>query len=132
MSMNLVHHPFPVLGLLRPVMDSTSQNDFVGSVQVVVPMLIVILCGGIRGTAPLTFNLGARWCWVVSFMCWLIYFWYPLNRRLGGPQVSLSNLEKRNSPVTPGTVLWMAIQHVAWSLYRLSCLSSILKCSSSV
>jgi hypothetical protein len=36
-------------------------------------------------------------------------------------------LEKRNSLVTPGTVLWF-IQHVAWSLYRLSCLSCILNC----
>lgn len=82
---------------------------------------------GIRGTAPLTLNLGARWSWVVSFTCWLIYFWYPLSRRLGRPQVSLGNLEKRNSLVTPGTVLWF-IQHVAWSLYRLSCLSCILNC----
>jgi hypothetical protein len=39
---------------------------------------------GIRGTAPLTFNLGARWRWVVSFTCWPIYFWYPLNGARGG------------------------------------------------
>ena len=117
---------FPVRGLLRHVMDITRQNDSVVITRSC-PYAYHDPMWGIRGTASLTFNPGARWRWVVSFTCWLIYFWYPLNRRLGGPQVSLSNLEKRNSLVTPGIVLWI-IQHVAWSLYQLSCLSSILKC----
>jgi hypothetical protein len=47
---------------------------------------------GSEGIAPHTFfDLGTRWRWIVSFTLRLLYpqgkrLWYPLDRRLGGPQ----------------------------------------------
>jgi len=39
-----------------------------------------------KGIAPLIFNFGTRWMWVVRFMLQLFYHWYQLNTRLDGPQ----------------------------------------------
>jgi hypothetical protein len=46
---------------------------------------------GSGGMAPRILDLGTRWRWVVSFMPRPLYPqgkspWYPLDRRLGGPQ----------------------------------------------
>jgi hypothetical protein len=43
------------------------------------------------GIAPRILDLGTRWSWVVSFTPRPLHFegkshWYPLGRRLGGPQ----------------------------------------------
>jgi hypothetical protein len=43
------------------------------------------------GIAPRILDLGTTWRWVVSFTPRLLYLqgeipWYPLDRRLGGPQ----------------------------------------------
>jgi hypothetical protein len=45
-------------------------------------------------------NLGTRWEWVVSFMPWQLYIWgknlwYPLDRRLGGPQCQSGHCGKK-------------------------------------
>jgi hypothetical protein len=62
---------------------------------------------GSGGTAPHILDLGTRWRWVVSFMPWLLYSqgkcpWYPLDRRLGGPQSHSghSGREKNSQPPT--------------------------------
>jgi hypothetical protein len=44
-----------------------------------------------RGIAPRFLDLGTRWRWLVSFTTRPLClqgkrFWYPLDRRLGGPQ----------------------------------------------
>jgi hypothetical protein len=44
-----------------------------------------------EGIAPRILDLGSRWRWVVSFTPRPLYSqgkspWYPLDRRLGGPQ----------------------------------------------
>jgi hypothetical protein len=46
---------------------------------------------GVGGIAPRILDLGTRWRWVVSFTPRPLYPrgkspWYPLDRRLGGPQ----------------------------------------------
>jgi hypothetical protein len=46
---------------------------------------------GSGGIAPFILDLGTRWRWVVSFTFRSLYHqgkgpWYPLDRRLGGPQ----------------------------------------------
>jgi hypothetical protein len=46
---------------------------------------------GSGGIAPRILDLGTRWRWVVSFTALPLYpqgkrTWYPLDRRLGGPQ----------------------------------------------
>jgi len=48
-------------------------------------------CWGSGGIAALILDLSTRWRCVVSFMPWPLYskgksLWYPLDRRLGGPQ----------------------------------------------
>jgi len=48
------------------------------------------MCGS-GGIAPSVFHLGPRWRWLVSFTPRPLYPqgkspWYPLDRRLGGPQ----------------------------------------------
>jgi hypothetical protein len=55
------------------------------------------------GIAPRILDLGTRWRWVVSFTPWPIYPqgkkpWYPLDRRLGGPQSRLDAAVKRQIP----------------------------------
>jgi hypothetical protein len=60
------------------------------------------------GIAPCFLDLGTRWRWVVSFMPQPLYFqgkspWYPLGRRLGGPQSrSGRGGEEKNSQPLPG------------------------------
>jgi hypothetical protein len=63
---------------------------------------------GIGGIAPLILDLGTRWRWVVSLTPRPLYPqrespWYPLDRRLGGPQ-SLSGRGggEKNSQPLPG------------------------------
>jgi hypothetical protein len=46
---------------------------------------------GSEGIAPRNLDFGVRWRWLVNFTPLLLYPqgkspWYPLNRRLGGPQ----------------------------------------------
>jgi hypothetical protein len=63
---------------------------------------------GCRGIAPRIPDLGIRWRWVVSFTPRPLYPqrkspWYPLDRRLGGPQSrSGRGGEKKNSQSPPG------------------------------
>jgi hypothetical protein len=63
---------------------------------------------GSGGIAPLILDLGTRWRWVVSFTPRPLYPqgkspWYPLNRRLGGPQSrSRRGGEEKNSQPLPG------------------------------
>jgi len=60
------------------------------------------------GTAPGIFVFGTRWRWVVSFTPRPLYHrgkspWYPLHRRLGGPQSrSGRGGEEKNSQPLPG------------------------------
>jgi hypothetical protein len=42
-------------------------------------------------------DLGTGWRWVVSFMPWLLWPQYPLDRRLGGPQSGCCGAEKKIS-----------------------------------
>jgi hypothetical protein len=64
--------------------------------------------GGIRRIAPRIIDLGTRWRWVVSFTPRPLYSqgknpWYPLDRRLGGPQISSGRSGgKKNSQPQPG------------------------------
>jgi len=51
---------------------------------------------GSGGIVPCIPNLGTRWIWVVSFTPWPLYSrtkspCYPLDRRLGGPQIGSKN-----------------------------------------
>jgi len=40
---------------------------------------------------------------VVSFTPWPLYYWYPLDRRLGGPEIqSGRGVEEKNSQLPPG------------------------------
>jgi hypothetical protein len=61
-----------------------------------------------RGIAPRFLDLGTRWRWVVSFTSMPLYRqgkspWYPLYRRLGGPQSrSGRGGEEKNSLSLPG------------------------------
>jgi hypothetical protein len=57
--------------------------------------------------APRIFDLGTRWRWVVSFTPQSLYpqrksFWYPLERRLGGPQCRSGGggKEKNSQPLS--------------------------------
>jgi hypothetical protein len=60
------------------------------------------------GSAPRILDFGIIWRWVVSFTPRLLYPqgkspWYPLDRRLGGPQNrSESGGEEKNSQPLPG------------------------------
>jgi hypothetical protein len=63
---------------------------------------------GIGDIAPLILWRRHRWRWVVSFTPRLLYPqgknpWYPLDRRLGGPQIpSGRGSEEKNSQPPPG------------------------------
>jgi hypothetical protein len=63
---------------------------------------------GNGGIAPRIIDLGTRWRWVVSFTPRPLYPqgknpWYPLNRRLGGPQSRFGHCgEEKNSQPPPG------------------------------
>jgi hypothetical protein len=60
------------------------------------------------GIAPLILGFSTRWRWVVSFTPLSLYLqgkspWYPLDRRLGGPQSrSGRGSEEKNSQPLPG------------------------------
>jgi hypothetical protein len=60
------------------------------------------------GIAPHILELGTRWRWVVNFTPRPLYLqgkspWYPLDRRLGGPQSrSGRGGEAKNSQPLPG------------------------------
>jgi hypothetical protein len=60
------------------------------------------------GIATCIFNLSTRRWWFVSFTPWPLYYqvkspWYPLDRRLGGPQSwSRRGGEEKNSQPLPG------------------------------
>jgi hypothetical protein len=61
-----------------------------------------------EGTAPRILDLATRWRWVVSFVPQPLYPqgkspWYPLDRRLGGPQSrSGRGGDEKNSQTLPG------------------------------
>jgi len=58
--------------------------------------------------APRILDLGTRWYWVVSFTTRPLYPqgkspWYPIDRRLGGPQSRSGNgCGEKNSQLPPG------------------------------
>jgi hypothetical protein len=66
---------------------------------------------GSGGIAPRILDLGTRWRWVVSFTPQSLYpqgksTWYPLDRRMGGPQShSGRGGEEVNSQPLPGLEL---------------------------
>jgi hypothetical protein len=73
------------------------------------------------------FDLGTRWKWVVSFMPWLLYPqrqspWYPLDRRLGGPQSwSGYGVEEKNTQPPLGFESWSSDHPTcSQSLYQLN------------
>jgi hypothetical protein len=74
--------------------------------------------------APLILDLGSRWRWVVSFTTWPLYPqgkrpWYPLDRRLGGPQSrSGRSGEEKNSQSLTG-LEHPITQRYTTELYRL-------------
>jgi hypothetical protein len=58
------------------------------------------------GIASHILDLGTRWRWVASFMPCLLYPcckspWYPLDRRLGGPQSQSGCSGKEKTPTLP-------------------------------
>jgi hypothetical protein len=61
-----------------------------------------------RGSGDMAPHTDTRWRWVVGFTPWLLYPqgkspWYPLVRRLGGPQNrSGRGGEEKNSQPPPG------------------------------
>jgi hypothetical protein len=65
-------------------------------------------CWGSGGIAPRILDLGTRWRCVVSFTLRPLFpqgksSWYPLDRRLGGPQSrSVCCSEEKNSQPLPG------------------------------
>jgi hypothetical protein len=67
---------------------------------------------GSGGIAPGILWPGTSWRWVVSFMPQLLYLqgkrpWYPLDRRLGGPQSQSGHrVEEKNSQPLSGIDLW--------------------------
>jgi hypothetical protein len=69
-------------------------EKFKVKVQLPLCFNLALLHGGLLGNGgitPLILDLGTRWRWVVSFTPCLLYPqgkspWYPLGRRLGGPQ----------------------------------------------
>jgi hypothetical protein len=73
---------------------------------------------GSGSIAPHVLDLGTRWRWVVSFTSRPLYPqgknpWYPLNRRLGGPQSrSGRGGEEKNSQPLPGLE---PSDHPTWS-----------------
>jgi hypothetical protein len=63
---------------------------------------------GSEGIAPRILDLGTRWRWAVSFTPRSLYTkgkspWYPLDRRLGGPQSQSGHIgEEKNSQPLAG------------------------------
>jgi len=64
--------------------------------------------GGSESVTPRILELGTRWRWAVIFTPRPLYFqekrpWYPLDKRLGGPQSrSRRGGEEENSQPLPG------------------------------
>jgi hypothetical protein len=59
------------------------------------------------GIAPRILDLGTRWRWVVSFTPPSLHPqgnspWYPLERRLSGPQSRSGRSDEKNSQLLPG------------------------------
>jgi hypothetical protein len=80
-----------------------------------------------EGIAPHILDLGTRWRWVVTFTSWPLYpqeksSWYPLDRRLGGPQSqtwwgekysALTGIQAPNHPAhSPVLCHWALPAHV--------------------
>jgi hypothetical protein len=78
---------------------------------------------GSVGIAPRIHDLGTRWSWVVSFTPQPLYLqgkspWYPLDRRLGGPQsrsgrggdmpVTFAHWNKRDIRLQTAEMRWTA------------------------
>jgi hypothetical protein len=102
--------------------------------------------------APRIVDLGTRWRWVVSFTPRPLYPqgrspWYPLDRRLGGPQsrsgrggvvVAVTykkKLVKRNHPENCKSQRYRGLRRTLGSRYRIpletwtfTCYRSILRC----
>jgi hypothetical protein len=83
---------------------------------------------GSGGTDPLILDLGTRWRWMVSFTPRPLYLqrkspWYPLERRLGGPQSrSGRGGEEKNSQPLPGfepPIIQPVVQRYTTELSRL-------------
>jgi hypothetical protein len=91
---------------------------------------------GSGGITPRILDLGTRSMWVVSFTPRPLYSqgrnpWYPLDRRLGGPQSrSGRGGEEKNSQPPPGleTPRIMGRPVRKWSLYQLNYPGSELRC----
>jgi hypothetical protein len=80
-----------------------------------------------RGIAPRILGLSTSWRWVVSFTPWPVYSqgrkpWYPLDRRLGGPQNrSGRGNQEKNSRHLPGLeplIMQPVAQHYTTELSR--------------
>jgi hypothetical protein len=89
---------------------------------------------GSGGIAPCILNLSTRWRSVVSFMPWPLYPqgkspWYPLYRRLGGPQNWSGHFgEEKNSqpllrlkPLVIQPIAHHYITELSWLLECITC-----------
>jgi hypothetical protein len=83
---------------------------------------------GSAGVAPRILDLGTRWRWGFSFTALLLYPqgkspWYPLNRRLGGPQSRSwrSGVEENSLPLSglEHTIIQLEAQRYTTELSRL-------------
>jgi hypothetical protein len=83
---------------------------------------------GSGGIAPRILDFGTRWRWVVSFTSRPLYpqgksRWYPLDRRLGGPQSWYGRGgEEKNSQPLPGlkpTIIQLTAQRYITELSQL-------------
>jgi len=84
-----------------------------------VPVHALKAYSGSRGVAPLIFNLGTRWNWVVNFMPGK-KLRYQLNMRLGGPHSRSRRFgEEKACFLLPGFEL-LFFQAVGYSLYWLT------------
>jgi hypothetical protein len=94
---------------------SFSRNTLLQGVRVKVKLSLCLTkphamktCWESGGIVPHILDLGTRWRWVVSFMPWPLYpqgksTWYPLDRRLGGPQSHFGHgAQEKNSQLPLG------------------------------
>jgi hypothetical protein len=85
--------------------------------------------GNVKIRLHTVFNLGIKQWWVVSFMLWLLYTWYPLERMLGEPQSwSACNAEEKKSLSVPGIeplviqpaasqfINFLILSHCSWNM----------------
>jgi hypothetical protein len=96
---------------------------------------------GTGGTDPRILDLSTRWSWVVSFAHRPLYPkenspWYPLDRRLGGPQSRSGRGGKgKNSQPLPGLeppIMQPVTQGYITELYRHQPIQNPIKISSEV